>query len=287
MRVQSTSAFTLMMLGNPSLRHNHVLCSLSPDEHRASAPTRRLLVTLSGLAASQGLLLSSHALSADPDSAAAAYAAGARAGGGRGANALLRTRAESGIQRIGGNPIFKPGLILDSVRSEDGSAVDISFSYPEAWAVSKGPNLDVRDLRTGDSAFLLGAPLRPGQTLEELPKSFFTTLLFAQDGKYGAYGGVDEFSVSKFELVSLKSPSGVTCSYRRLSIRFSALTYNANTVQRRALLSATSLGGTVFVFVAGCLSNRFKEAEPELEAIRSSFRAVSSSGASKLANSND
>ena len=95
------------------------------------------------------------ALDGDSDSLASSYASGSRAEGGRGANALLKKRAESGVRRIGGDPLFKPGQILDTVRATDGRAVDISFAFPAEWSVSKGPNLDVRDVRTSDSAFLL------------------------------------------------------------------------------------------------------------------------------------
>ena len=220
------------------------------------------------------------------------YAAGARAGGGRGANTMLKTRADLGVQRIGGEPMFKPGQILDGVRAADGSAVDISFAYPPQWTVSKGPNLDVRDLRTSDSAFLLVAPLPRGKSsVEGLKPAFFTSLLFAPDGKYGAYGGVDDFKVKDVTTVSLKTPSGGSQArgthharaataprayfarrppqpYTRMSLSFSALTYNANTVDRRALLSATALGGSVYILVAGSLATRFKTAAADLQARR-------------------
>ena len=127
------------------------------------------------------------ALVGDTDAVSQQFDAGARSSGGRGANALLKKRAESGVLRIGNaDPMFKSGSILDCVRAEDGSAVDISFVYPSAWTVSKGPNLDVRDVRTSDSAFLLVAPVPKAKTISSLPKSFFTSLLFSQEGKYGA-----------------------------------------------------------------------------------------------------
>ena len=96
---------------------------------------------------------------------------------------MIKKRAESGVQRIGnGSPMFKPGSILDAVRSADGSAVDIAFAYPKEWSVSEGPNLDVRNVRTSDSAFLLVAAIPAGETFEALPKKFFTDLLFRAEG---------------------------------------------------------------------------------------------------------
>ena len=215
--------------------------------------------------------------SATADEMAAAYAAGARADGGRGANTMIKKRAESGVQRIGnGSPMFKPGSILDAVRSADGSAVDIAFAYPKEWSVSEGPNLDVRNVRTSDSAFLLVAAIPAGETFEALPKKFFTDLLFRAEGN-GAYGGVDDFAVTQSELTNLKAPSGTTQPYRRMSIRFDVLTYNQNTVRRRALLSATMVGGSVYVLVASCLGSRYKEAEADLAEIQTSFRALTAS----------
>ena len=55
-------------------------------------------------------------------------------------------------------------------------------------------------------------------------------------------------------------------SYVRFALDFSALTYNSNTVNRRALLSATTLGGSVFILVAGSLATKYKAAAADLQA---------------------
>ena len=62
-----------------------------------------------------------------------------------------------------------------------------------------------------------------------------------------------------------------------MSMRFDVLTYNQNTVRRRALLSATMVGGSVYVLVASCLGSRYKEAEADLAEIQTSFRALTAS----------
>ena len=228
---------------------------------RLDVPRRALLTTAVFFNAHSALRPACADLSGGEIDVQAQYASGARANGGRGANALLKKRAESGIERVGGDPMFKPGAILDAVRSADGTIVDISFSYPDKWTVAKGPNLDVRDVATSDSAFLLVAPLPAGKkSVADLKPSFFTTLLFAKDGKYGSYGTVDDFKISGAEVMEFKSPSGATQPYQRLNVRFDALTYNQNTVTRQAKLSATSVGGSVFILVAGCLNSRAKTA---------------------------
>ena len=54
--------------------------------------------------------------------------------------------------------------------------------------------------------------------------------------------------------------------YVRFALDFSALSYNSNTVNRRALLSATALGGSVFILVAGSLATKYKAAAADLQA---------------------
>ena len=156
-------------------------------------------------------------------SVAEAYAAGAR-NPGRGANALRKSFANTGVVRTGSitDPLFAAGQVLDELKAADGSAVSVSFAFPEAWGLAKGPNLDVRSVQTADSAFVVVAPLPAGVSdVGALPASFFTGALFAKDGKYGSYGGVDEVAVSKDSTESLSTPTGGGQAYRRLALKFS------------------------------------------------------------------
>ena len=131
--------------------------------------------------------------------------------------------------------------------------------FPErGWVFSRGPNLDVRNVQTSDSAFLLVAK---GKNVDTLKKKFFTDVLFDPAGKYGAYGTVDDFSVTKSEMLTRKSPSGKEQAYRRLSIKFAALTYNQNTVERRAEMMATEVGGSIYMLCAGCQARNYKASE--------------------------
>ena len=268
-------------------------------------------------------------------SLAEAYAAGARASG-RGANGLRKSFAATGVVRTGSvtDPLFAAGQVLDELKAADGTAVSVSFAFPEAWGLAKGPNLDVRSVQTADSAFVVVAPLPAGVSdVGALPASFFTGALFAKDGKYGSYGGVDEVAVSKDSTENLSTPTGGSQAYRRLALKFSVrllerercpphlsrarllfppratrywafaaapfepatpcipaavlplapcreaapraqvLTYNQNTVGRRALLSATAVGGSVFLLSSGSTDVRFKQVKEDLAACQQSFRA--------------
>ena len=200
---------------------------------------------------------------------------GLKPGTGRPLNALIKMRAETGVDRLSDNisPMFKPGQILDELRTRDGGTAQLSFGYPEDWTLAGGPNLDVRDVRQSDSAFVLVAPL-PRVAFEALPNDFFLDVLFDPNGKYGAYGQVEERKVVSSSLVSLTLPTGGTQLYRRLDLKFSPLSYNLNTVQRRALLSATAVGGSVFILVTGSLATRFKKMQPDLTTVQESFRVL-------------
>ena len=49
----------------------------------------------------------------------------------------------------------------------------MAFSFPEAWTMAGGPNLDVRDVKTSDSSFVLAAPLPSSRTFESLKDAWF------------------------------------------------------------------------------------------------------------------
>jgi hypothetical protein len=137
----------------------------------------------------------------------------------------------------------------------------------------------VRDIKESDSAYLLVAPLPDGaRSIEAVKQEFILSVLFDPQGKYGAYGAVDDRKVTSWNIESVSLPSGGQQVYRRAAVSFSPLTYNANLVERKALISATAVGGSVFLFVSGSMANRFKKIKPELINCQESFRAVGSRG---------
>ena len=202
---------------------------------------------------------------------------GLKPGTGRPLNALIKMRSETGVERVGSadtSPLFKAGQILDNLRTADGNVAEVAFSFPEAWTLAGGPNLDVRDVRQSDSAFVLVAKLPAKTSFDKLPDDFFLDVIFDPAGKYGQYGRCDDRTVRKSTLEKLTLPSGGKQAYRRIDLKFAPLSYNANTVERRALVSATSVGGSVFILVTGSLAMRFKAMKEELQGIQESFRVL-------------
>lgn len=108
-------------------------------------------------------------------------AGGLKAGTGRPLNALIRMRAETGVERTGAveTPLFKAGQCFDELKTARGSA-EVAFSFPEAWTMATGPNLDVRDVKTSDSSFVLVAPLPDKRTFESLEDAWFMELPLSQ-----------------------------------------------------------------------------------------------------------
>lgn len=206
---------------------------------------------------------------------------GLKPGTGRPLNALIKFRAETGVERlVDTSPLFKAGQILDNLRTADGGVAEIAFSFPEAWTLAGGPNLDVRDVRQSDSAFVLVAKQPAKTPFEKLNDDFFLDVIFDPAGKYGQYGKCDDRTVKKSTLEQLTLPSGGKQPYRRIDLKFAPLSYNANTVERRALISATSVGGSVFILVTGSLANRFKAMKEDLIGVQESFRATGQSKSS-------
>ena len=92
-------------------------------------------------------------------------------GTGRSLNALIKMRATTGVTRANpdASPVFKSGQILDELVSANGGAVTLGFTFPTDWTVAGGPNLDARDVKAGDSAFVLVAEMPSGRKFEDLP----------------------------------------------------------------------------------------------------------------------
>ena len=107
---------------------------------------------------------------------------GLKPGTGRPLNALIKFRAETGVERlVDTSPLFKAGQILDNLRTADGGVAEIAFSFPEAWTLAGGPNLDVRDVKQSDSAFVLVAKQPTKTPFEKVDDAFFLDVVRTPD----------------------------------------------------------------------------------------------------------
>lgn len=240
----------------------------SPPRGTPRLPRRALVGALTTSAASA--LLTPARASADTVPFAEP---GSRVATPRGAAALLRERAKTGVTRTGSVPtedvVIAPGRLREELRGVDdpSTIVELAFSYPRQWSLATGPNIDVRDLRTSDAAFVLATPLPAGKQLADLPSSFFIDVLFSPEGKFGQYGQVDDRRVVSSRLV--EGAGGVPS--RVLDIKFAALSFNYNLVERRLLLRATAVGGGVYMLAASTLNTRYSKMSDTMRDICDSF----------------
>jgi len=165
----------------------------------------------------------------------------------------------------------KSGNVLSEIllgKSSDPTPVLATFSSP--WPLAKGGLFDVecRDAKTGDGAFLTVASAK-GKSVADLPKTFFTDSLFSSTGRFSFYGAPTDVRVKK---------SDVDGPYRYLEILFSNLSQSTNAeIPRTALVAATIPEGTDYVvmLVGSSTSNRWKRgAEKSVRETVGSFKAT-------------
>lgn len=150
-------------------------------------------------------------------------------------------------------------------------AVLISFRAP--YKLEKGSVFDVecRDGKTGDGAFLAVTGPAGGKALSELPASFFLDRLFDPTGRFSFYGPPTDVKVKK----SVVLEDG----RRMLELTFSNLSQSTNSeIPRNAVLMATIPRGTdnAVMLVASSNASRWRREGGQRRAmdIVDSFRAV-------------
>lgn len=158
--------------------------------------------------------------------------------------------------------------ILTGTRANP-QAVLVSFTCP--WKLETGPMFDVecRDGKTGDGAFLAVTKPAQGKSLSSLPSSFFLDRLFDPTGRFSFYGPPTD--------VRVKSDK-VEGNNRLLELSFSNLSQSTNAeIPRKALLVATIPQGSdnAVMLVASASASRWKKgASDTVKETVESFRAV-------------
>ena len=165
----------------------------------------------------------------------------------------------------------KGNVLAEILVGKPSDPVPVLATFSSPWSLAKGGLFDVetRDAKTGDGAFLTVSP-GGGKSLAELPKTFFTEKLFANNGRFSFYGAPTDVRVKKSE---------VEGPYRYLEIAFSNLSQSTNAeIPRTALVAATipeGADGDVVMLVGSATSNRWKRgAEGPVRATVGSFRAA-------------
>ena len=165
----------------------------------------------------------------------------------------------------------KTGAVLAEIvlgDRSDLSAILVSFS--SGWPLAKGTVFDVecRDAKTGDSAFLSVTEKTGGKSIEDIPTTFFVEQLFAPTARFSFYGPPTDFKLKKSEIDGNK---------RIIEFSFSQLSQSTNAeIPRRAIMVATKPENTdqAVMLVASSTAQRYKKVtEKDIRQTISSFNA--------------
>jgi len=161
--------------------------------------------------------------------------------------------------------------IVLSANSPDPVGVLTSFTSP--WPVAKGAVFDVecRDSKTGDAAFLSVTSKLKGKNIEDLKNSFFTEELFSPTGRFSFYGPPTDVKVSK---------SYMDGKNRVLEMGFSILSQSTGAeIPRKAIVVASVPEGTdeAVMLATSTTAIRWKKGvENDVRKVSESFKAVAS-----------
>jgi len=189
-----------------------------------------------------------------------------------------KSRPETGVFLRDGSEVSrneKTGDVLAeivlNVKSDSPTAVVTSFSSP--WPLAKGSLFDVecRDSKTGDGAFLaVSSKLQPNANLADIPSNFFINQLFSPTGRFSFYGSPTDIKVKKSRMV--------TDNYRLIDVSFSSLSQSTMTeIPRNALVAITVPEGTseAVMLVGSASALRWKKGSEEaVRKTAESFRAI-------------
>ena len=151
------------------------------------------------------------------------------------------------------------------------TAVLVSFSAPYKLETGSVFDVECRDGKTGDGAFLAVTESTNGKSLEELPSSFFLSRLFDPTGRFSFYGPPTDVKVKKSTILD----GG---NRRLIELTFSNLSQSTNAeIPRNALLVATIPNNTnnAVMLVVSSNANRWKKgAQMRALEIANSFNAI-------------
>jgi hypothetical protein len=188
-----------------------------------------------------------------------------------------KSRPETGVVLRDGSEVSREprsGEVLAEIllKPVSGSErIPVLASYASTWPLATGSVFDVecRDVKTGDGAFLAVSSDTGGSSIADLKDSFFVDNLIAPTGRFSFYGPPTDVKVKK---------SSVQGAFRIIDISFSTLSQSTQTeIPRRARVVATIPAGTkqavMLVGSAGALRWK-KGSEEDISKVVASFRAI-------------
>eukprot|EP00986_Skeletonema_menzelii_P007539 scaffold2966_cov143-Skeletonema_menzelii.AAC.12 len=203
---------------------------------------------------------------------------GVDAGGNMGVSSQAgKSRPQTGVVFRDGTDVLqsKKGDVSAEIlvgTKADPKSVLISFTAPYKLETGSVYDVECRDQKTGDGAFLAVTEKADGKSLEELDSSFFMKRLFDPTGRFSFYGPPTDVKVKKSTMIDNGK--------RLLEVSFSNLSQSTNAeIPRTALIVATIPKGTdnAVMLVASANASRWKKgSDVASKTIVDSFSAIPS-----------
>ena len=203
---------------------------------------------------------------------------GVDAGGPMGVSSQAgKSRPQTGVVFRDGTDVLqsKKGDVSAEIlvgKKADPKSVLISFTAPYKLETGSVYDVECRDQKTGDGAFLAVTEAADGKSLADLDSSFFMKRLFDPTGRFSFYGPPTNVKVKKSTMID--------DGKRLLEVSFSNLSQSTNAeIPRTALIVATIPKGTdnAVMLVASANASRWKKgADMTSKTIVDSFSAIAS-----------
>lgn len=184
-----------------------------------------------------------------------------------------KSRPQTGVVLRDGSEVSQSSggdVLAEILTGTKAQPVAVLASFNSPWKLEKGAVFDVecRDGKTGDGAFLAVTRSVEGKSLEELPSAFFLERLFDPTGRFSFYGAPTDIKVKKSEIKG---------NNRYIEVKFSNLSQSTNSeIPRRALIVATIPEGTsnAVMIVGSATDTRWRKgADESVRKTVDSFRA--------------
>ncbi|KAL3934983.1 MAG: hypothetical protein SGBAC_009412 [Bacillariaceae sp.] len=187
-----------------------------------------------------------------------------------------KSRPETGVYLRDGSEVSRDprsGNVLAEIilQKTDGSRMAALSSYSSPWPLATGGFFDVecRDGRTGDGAFLAVTQSVGGKSIADVPDSFFLENLLAPTGRFSFYGQPTDVKVKK---------SVTKGDYRVIDLSFATLSQSTQTeIPRKAQLVATIPSGSsqAVMLIGSASTTRWnKGSDKEVFQTVDTFRAI-------------
>mmetsp|Transcript_20676 Transcript_20676/g.32355 ORF Transcript_20676/g.32355 Transcript_20676/m.32355 type:complete len:265 (-) Transcript_20676:1246-2040(-) len=186
-----------------------------------------------------------------------------------GVGGLGKTRPQAGVvfrdeEAAASTTQSSSGGVAYELLAPDGSPAVVSFNAP--WPLLQtAAGIESRDVRGGfESAFVQVTELQKGS---EIKPSLLKEAIFSSKGKFGMYGSPTDIRLREVSPGDSKSPVIYLAT-------FTTLTPAMRDSDRKAYISAATVGNGLFLLVTTTTAVRFTKLENSLRRVANSFLAV-------------